>query len=485
MKKTVVRGLFFGTILLVLICCSHAIIREEVKSTLISQKEITEQTFDACVRDPYFDPKIAEPLAEDFCAGKPKIEERFKKGNYRFSLNRKPLDAIIIPVYGTEANPQPGDLLEIGNSYTLILGQPGDYDFDSTDGQPEVLTRRTGEGTCKIVGAYFDSREIPADGWNGAMEKVCPKENCHLKTLSLDWERARKELLVDHLPLDTCIYIDNNETGFDGEFIAEFLPPDRKCLIFEHSASPLVASYEGLKSQKQLEYLSFDATLLDEQPSAGVFAGLSELKWFKYDSDNEEENHLLSALTKIRHLDLHHNYELTDISFVKTMKNLRYINISKTAVKDLSFLFDLQNLIDINANSTRWLEKLPEGKIPEKQNWSLVGSYVPRENYKNFFPDEEESESTAAVAVDYQGTLDSTLKGITKVVVERTYTMKEDQEKFITETKSKREINKLIKNIKIDESFTGFHCMCSGDVVFTFYNGNKEVTAITFHHGEK
>ena len=86
-------------------------------------------------------------------------------------------------------------------------------------------------------------------------------------------------------------------------------------------------------------------------------------------------------------------------------------------------------------------------------------------------------------AGERQESLRTALKGADRFTVGGVRLDKQDQQGKPFESRDVAKITGLISSLNFDDDESGFHCMCFGDAIVTFYRGDKKLAEISHHHG--
>ena len=86
-------------------------------------------------------------------------------------------------------------------------------------------------------------------------------------------------------------------------------------------------------------------------------------------------------------------------------------------------------------------------------------------------------------AGERQESLQTVLKGADRVTVRDVEFGKQDQPRKPFESRDVAKISDLISSLNFDDDESGFHCMCLGDAIVTFFRGDKKLAEISHHHG--
>jgi hypothetical protein len=76
------------------------------------------------------------------------------------------------------------------------------------------------------------------------------------------------------------------------------------------------------------------------------------------------------------------------------------------------------------------------------------------------------------------------LEGCNRLVVSEVYTAPDEAPIPPYTCTNQQAIAELVANLEFDDRNSGFHCMCSGDSLVTFYKGSNILATVSHHHGK-
>jgi hypothetical protein len=97
----------------------------------------------------------------------------------------------------------------------------------------------------------------------------------------------------------------------------------------------------------------------------------------------------------------------------------------------------------------------------------------------------DDAKSGAASKINWTQSLHKKLDGVTRLRVRSggTCHRTQENEKTLSEVTDADQIADFVNGIEINDSESGFQCMCCGNPSFEFYRGDKLVLTLGFHHG--
>ncbi|PAY19291.1 hypothetical protein CKO51_11790 [Rhodopirellula sp. SM50] len=298
---------------------------------------------------------------------------------------------------------------------------------------------------------------VLVEAWSDEIEQQLKAIDCEktLLTVTQDWRRGTTNPLPP-LPRET-----------------------RYLRVLFNSSEGQITKVGRLKSLTELRYfelngdpkLTFDFKLLS---NCKKLEGLTVLR------HQLENTGSLSSLRELRHLDLSDQRErLRDVGFVANLGRLETLDVSMNAIANLDSLAGLKHLKWVNADATL-VERLPEKlalEVLRVQSTPLSNQQVAEFAKAN---------PQCLIMHRWGDSLRNMVSDATRLVV-RTHHFAADSDassrKFLFESDDPAEIQEMVDGIKIDDSQSGFHCMCEGDPFLDFYLGDELLTTVGFHHG--
>ena len=152
-----------------------------------------------------------------------------------------------------------------------------------------------------------------------------------------------------------------------------------------------------------------------------------------------------------------------------------------TDIADLSPLSGHKSIAYIDASKTP-LKRLPGGILPSLKTLRVLSTPLSDAEIERF-----KKENPQCLVVHRWN--EALLEGLSKTTRIRVYSFDYDESKKsiseITnfEVHEPAKIKEIIGSIDINESESGFHCGCNGNIHFDFFRGEEKTASISFHHG--
>lgn len=227
-------------------------------------------------------------------------------------------------------------LPDVGFDFTLdLLGQSVEPDTKSVDlsglsSEPEQLTEAAAVLACltELEDVKLGSQSSSDLSWDDIdmLAKACPNA-----VLDYGFSLYGQELNLNAESLD----FNHTTVGDEGEGIREVLPLMRNCTYLD-------MDYCGVSNEAM-------ARIRDENPNVDVVWRIWFGENYSVRTDVERilaskptvggmiyDGSVLQYCTKVKYLDLGHNDDLSDISFVASMPDLEVLIIAMTNVSDLN-----------------------------------------------------------------------------------------------------------------------------------------------------
>lgn len=398
-------------------------------------------------------------------------------GEYIFVVDGKPASPHVVSLQGPEARPSAGDLVYI-RWLPIVLDGPGTYRFRTSPEEDGRLFRVEDDGSERVVGAevewtYEDDKKVVFD----PLARLSRKELAGLRGVRMDfWPAGTEERLGLLDPSRACVVVTDN-THQKGKLPP--LPPKLRYLVIHESSNSGFKDLSGLSTQKDLLLLRADLMTASSFDVAWIKAnaGLKHLDLGRTPLLNASD---LSGLKGLRILDLSWNEDLKDLRFAAGLEALASLDIRRTGVEDLSPLEGLEKLASVNADMTP-LRTLPR-KVPALKTLRVMSTRLTDPDVAAF----RSANPGCRVHHRWDAALKEALEKADRVRVRSggTCHRNADGEKTLADVKEAGEIRALVERLKVDESGSGFHCMCCGEPSFEFYRGAELTATLGFHHGQ-
>ncbi|HXX93660.1 MAG TPA: hypothetical protein VEN81_08495, partial [Planctomycetota bacterium] len=407
----------------------------------------------------------------------PTLQDRDVDDGYSFFIDGEPRNLRPWSLNGNPVVRATGDVVFVGE-IPIVLGEPGIWRFRTTPEEDGRLFRVDDNGKETVIGVSIgwnmkDGKKIIFD----PISRLSDDEIRGLQGLRLDsWPPGLEKKLALMNPARMGVVV-TDRVEQDGALPA--LPEGLRYLWVSESSSAGIKDFTTLASQRELRILgldlvaakAFDVSLLKGNTSLRVLS-LGMKKLLNIES--------LAVLTELRIADLQWNEEVRTIEWVRGMKSLKAIYLHGTGVGDLSPLEGLSSLATVRANQAP-VRQLPRGSLPALREMSILSTKISDAEADAF----RRANPGCKVAHRWMSTLQEALASATRLRVRSggTCHRRVSEEKTLIEIKDPKEVQAFVKSLVVDETQSDRHCMCCGDPSFEFYEGDKLVATLGFHHG--
>jgi len=339
------------------------------------------------------------------------------------------------------------------------------------DGQP---SRTIG---VNVDWDYVDGEKMLVD----PLSALSDEEIRGLWGVRLDhWSDAIAEKLKQVDPDRVCITLTQETAVQPGRRLPPLPDGVRYLKIRVSSSNEVFTDFSPLQSCRNLRYFAYGG--VGKEPfDVSVLKEASQLQHLVLSGERLVNTASLAELANLRRLDLGGCRELQDVSFVGQLGRLEALNISNTKVADLTPLDGLQRLEYLDADMTP-VSQLPAQPLPALHTLRVMSTALSDESVEKF----RRTNTACAVMHHWDDALKDALADATRLRVRSGGTCHRDieNEKTLYETEDKAVIEQAIAGIAIDEAESGFHCMCCGEPSLEFYQGDKLILTLGFHHGQ-
>jgi hypothetical protein len=402
------------------------------------------------------------------------------ESSYTFTWDGKSVTPDVISLHADPAHPQPGDLIRVDCDLLLTLRPELNCHFLTTPKEDGRLLLRPKSGADRVVGVsvrwtYKDDKKVIFN----PLAKLTAEEIKGLWGICLDeWPDSVAERLKHVDPARTCITL-TDKTASRKEGKLPSLPAEIQYLSINERSNMGIRDYESLRGLSSLRFLVVQA-MTAKTFDAELIARNKSLLYLELKTRSLLHPEALTQLTQVRWLDLAYIPDLATAVFVGKMRQLRRLDVSRTAVKDLSALAELENLEEVVASMAP-IEKLPNRPLPALRTLEVFSTKVSEPAVAAF----ARLNPKCTVLFRWDEAFRQAVAGATRLRVRSGGTCHRDlsQEKTLWELSDAAKIRELAALIAIDEKQSGFHCMCCGDPSFEFYQGDRLIATLGFHHG--
>lgn len=185
--------------------------------------------------------------------------------------------------------------------------------------------------------------------------------------------------------------------------------------------------------------------------------------------------HLLSTLSNLRVLKLHTRSDISDIEFVRSMAELRVLDISQTMVTDLSPIGALPNIRTVLADGAP-IAHLPAGHMPSLRVLTLQSTKVTDDDLLKF----SRNNPNCQIARRWHKTLADTVAGATRLRVARPRQVPTAEGYFETlfNESDPDAIHRFVKSLYIDEPQPGITYLCTTTHFLEFYQEDSLLASV-------
>jgi hypothetical protein len=400
--------------------------------------------------------------------------------DYVFTVNGKPVTPHVISLHGHPKNPQPGDVICL-YPFWLTLGEERTCRFVSTSREDGRLLLESADGKKRVVAVaatwtYADDKRVVVN----PLAKLSNAEIQGLWGVSLDcWPEGVSEKLKEVDPAKTCLALSDSvvEDRDSGKLPA--LPSGLQYLVISERSNMGIKDYESLRGLSSLRFLVIQA-MTAKAIDADLIAQNRSLCCLDLKTRRLDKPEALGTLSAMIDLNLAGIRGLNTVAFATKMDQLRQLNVAYTSVKDLSPLAGLTKLEEVSASMSP-IGTLPQSAMPSLRTLDLLSTGVSEAAVAAF----EKLNPKCVVQSRWDRSLQQAVAGATRLRVRSGGTCHRmvSEEKTQWELKDATKVQEFAKLIQIDERQSGRECMCCGDPTFEFYQGDKLLAMVGFHHG--
>lgn len=395
----------------------------------------------------------------------------FGQNEYSFSLAGKPFMPKVKAVVGAEGVPQEGDLVEV-RGFWVVLGPPGSYKFD---GDRDRVFAAVDAQARQLVAARVDEESNPLQGLSG-------EQLSHLRAIDVYEWRPEMAILLPQLPADCYVklysYYDHR-TGVRHESLPR-LAPNIHYLEVEENSNFGFTDYSGLERSPNLIFLSLESMTL-EHIEAAWLSKCRELRRLEVGRRNDLRHAEALQLPNLRCLTARLDSSISGLAWLSHLPALQVLDVSASqGLEDLSGLEGHPSLRVVDAEGCP-IKRLPVSKVPALQRLSILGAGLSPEVANPF-----STANPGALRYSYLQELRKALARANRVRVRSGGTCHRipSEEETLFEVTDSSAIGDLLEAIEVDDTQSGFECMCCGEPTLEFYEGETLLGSVGFHHGQ-
>lgn len=215
----------------------------------------------------------------------------------------------------------------------------------------------------------------------------------------------------------------------------------------------------NLRNLKNLNYLSVGA-------------------WEKESVKNFSEG--ISKLQNLVELNLSYNKSITEINLLNDLNNLKRIDITKTAISDLSFLKYLKNVETFKASFCP-LKEIPAIKLKLLKKMEILSTDLSKKQIESF----KTMNNNVSIFDKWISIMISSLTDANKLKIRSGGTCHRNpkREKVLYLETDKSVVDSIISLIDIDDKNSGHYCACCGTPTLEFYKDSTLIEMFGYHHG--
>lgn len=407
-------------------------------------------------------------------------EKRAAETGYSFTLDGVPFTPYFLSPTGVVDRPHEGDLFEVAQM-TLTLGKPSEYSFTTTPDDDGRLFLKMADGPQKVIGVEvdFDYEDDVRVSIN-PLVKMSPEEIAGLRGIRLDdWPTGIEDRLR-HLDLSrACVTVTDFASIADSRELPP-IPAGVRYLSVTESSNSGFTDLSGLQRLAELRHLSLKLMTVREL-DLGLLGENKELRLLRISCRGVKQAEALGALVHLQSLELPNCPGVGSIEFARKMPDLRRVDFRRTDIRDLSPLSDKDSLVYVNAEMSQ-VAKLPSGELAALRDLRLFSTPLADELVQDFVKAHPECK----VLHRWMDAFRAEVAQADRLRIRSggTCHRHESREKTLFEIKNAAVIQEIISKVELDEADSGGHCMCCGEPSFEFYEGDRLVAMVGFHHGK-
>lgn len=375
---------------------------------------------------------------------------------------------------------QPGDLIDVG--YYLKLRSDREFDIAVEGRHGERVFVVGADKTKRLVGvkvfSTYADREFEKKVVINPLEGLSTAELRGLWGVEIDhWSAAIAKSLSQLDTEQTCVTVGDGAASSPHTLPA--LPAGLRYLRVYSRSSDGLMHLQELSKQTQLKFLAVGLVARVDFDCA-LIVGAARLQYFDGAGLEVKNSSSLAKLSSLRYLNLRYSDNLADVKFASELKQLENLIIDHSKVADLSPLNGLPKLRSVNADQSPVM-KLPQA-MPALRDLHVMSSKLTDADVKTF----QQGNLKCETFHRWLPALQRALTKATKLRIRTGGTCHRDiaSEQTQFETADAAVIKVLAAGIQIEENRSGGHCLCCGDPSLEFYEGDKLIVTLGFHHAQ-
>lgn len=419
--------------------------------------------------------KILSSLCLAFLANAPALSQ-----DYAFTLNGHAIEPARINLSRGGEKWAEGDILTV-DGFTLVLGGPGAWHFKTRPALRGILSAVRDGKEAPVAIAIETSYAKDQSQVINPLEGLNANERAGLRGLSIDApigdvEDALKDLTATQLALTI-----SEEVLSEGNSKLPALPDDLRWLRVVESSNQGFKNLDALTNLTALRGLSL-TLMTAERFDASLLSGMKSLRSLQFYGASLSNPDALAKLTELRSIDLSYLDTMDSVAWCAPLLGLEDLKIAGTGVVDLAPLSALPSLRSVAAEGSRVASLEGDVGFPSLETINLLACPIQSDKVAAF----QMAHPGCSVLSGYRDSLAAVVNGATRLRVRSggTCHRQEDAEETLVEIEDRGEIEKLLGLLVFEESAAPFHCMCCGNPSFEFYDGERLVATLGFHHGQ-
>lgn len=446
---------------------------------------------------------------------------------YTFSINGVSVQPVHYSLSDDDSQMSPGDVVHLGDKQFnygglfMTLGEERDCRFvtlpaETRDKEGRDVEDRTSpkdgrvflqlpDGRQKVVAVMVTQaavRRAVAPTESGAdakrsptfdrvpvnpLDTMSPEEIHGLWGIHLnDWPEGIEERLAHVDSSRVCIHVSDSagiggQSSFFGGPVFPPVPTNIRYLIVRGTNSPGLRDFSHFGRFHDLSFLIFRSMGREASLDIDLISRNTSLRYLDVSGGHIVNPTKLASLTNLRFLNIAGRRNIDSIEFVKEMRHLRTVILTGTPVQSLSPLDGSDSVHEIQASMTG-VQDLPQGDLPSLRTVNLMSAKVNAETVAQF----RKAHTACRVASGWADSLRNAVRQTTRIRIRSggTCHRQPDQEKTLAEITEQDEISRFLDGIAIDEAGSNFYCGCCGNPTLEFYEGDRLLAMVGYHHGQ-
>jgi hypothetical protein len=446
---------------------------------------------------------------------------------YTFSINGTPVQPIHYSLNGDDSPMSPGDVIYIGDNQFnygglfMTLGEEKDCRFvtlpaETGDAKDRDAGNRPSPKDGRVFLQLADGRQIvvaviitqaairravdPNASTTGKkqlpifdrvpvnpLDAMSPEEIHGLWGIHLsDWPEGIEQKLAQVDGNRVCVHVGDSagigrQSSFLGGPVFPPVPTSIRYLIVRGTNKPGLRDFSHFGQFHSLSFLIFQSMGREAALNIDLVSQNASLQYLDVSGGYIVNPTKLASLTNLRFLNVARRQNIDDIEFVKDMRQLRTLILAGTPVRNLSPLDGSDSIHEIQASMTR-VQDLPKGDLPSLRTMNLMSARVNAETVAQF----RKAHPTCQVAFGWADSLRNAVRETTRIRIRTggTCHRQPNQEQTLAEVTKKDEVDHFLDGIAIDEAGSNFFCGCCGNPTLEFYEGDRLLAMVGYHHGQ-